>query len=195
MNTRKTSKDYSRSVRSKRSKNTKSGTPILKFARTIDEFRTTFKDYGSKFSGISQKLIEFEDNFNNIRGYIENNTLKITNINEILAVIQDKVGYFETKGAQHFRKHYLGPLNDLDALKKDVIQRAEFAFKSIKDTKDDHLKRMIKIESELREQQHTIKLLKNKLSDVSKVPIEPQPETHKERGSLTDIIITQNFIK
>jgi len=35
-----------------------------------------------------------------------------------LGIVQKKVGYFETKGSLHFKKHYLGPLADMSSLKK-----------------------------------------------------------------------------
>ena len=132
-------------MKSKHSKKSKSGTPVLKFARTLDEFKSIFASHNGKFDALEATLKTHDDNFDNIREYIERNTAQINSIKDVLTIIQDKVGYFETKGLQHFRKHYLGPLTDLDALKKDVIHKAENAFKGIRETKEDHMKRMVMV--------------------------------------------------
>ena len=115
-----TSRDHHMSKRSKRSKKSKSNTPVLKFARTLDDFKTTFKDHESRLDGIDETLKQYQVDFDGINMYVQNNNEQMHDINEVIGIIQNKVGYFETKGMQHFRKHYLGPLTDLESLKKNL---------------------------------------------------------------------------
>ena len=157
-----TNNDKFRTMKTKRSRKNKSGTPILKFAKTLNDFRKNFKDHGDKLDEIEKKILEFNVEIQDIHiKFVEyDSTLK--NINEIMKVLQDKIGFFETKGSQHFRKHYMGPLADLDSLRKEIIKRAEYAFKDIKDIKDDHIKRMVKIENDVREHTNILKSLRGK---------------------------------
>jgi len=141
-----TSRKNYRTMNSKKSRK-KSGTPILKFARTLDEFKRSFKENADRFVEIDRKLVDCKNELKSINDYIEMNNIKHGEYNEIIKVLQDKIGYFETKGSQHFRKHYLGPLSDIDTLRKEFVAKAENAFKFLRETKDDHIKRMVTLES------------------------------------------------
>ena len=68
--------------------------------------------------------------------------------------------------------------------------------KGIQQNKDDHIRRMVKIEADLRDQNRSLKLLKTKYETVQKVGTIQQYDEHpKEQNNITDIQIQQNFIK
>jgi hypothetical protein len=43
---------------------------------------------------------------------------RLKEMSEDMEVVKKKVGYFETKGSLHFKKYYMGPLADLNSLRK-----------------------------------------------------------------------------
>ena len=157
-----THNDKFRTMKTKRSKKNKSGTPILKFAKTLNDFRKNFKDHSDKLDEIQTKIQGFDAEVEFMHSKYILYDSQLSNINDIMKVLQEKIGFFETKGSQHFRKHYMGPLANLENFRKEFLKRTEYAFKELKDIKDDHIKRMVKIENDVREHNNILRSLKGK---------------------------------
>ncbi|CAI2383427.1 unnamed protein product [Moneuplotes crassus] len=139
----------------------------------------------AKIKGVIERHEELQTKVVLNEETLNNHTNKFSTIDGIMEVLQKKIGYFETKGFLHFKKYYMGPLHDLESLRKK------------------YMKRMDEIEADFKSFGRAIQSFKSKISKISTAATIPIPPTtsepigsnvQKER-TLTDTQIHQGFIK